>query len=109
MKKDYYEILGIDKKASKDDIKKAFHKLAHKYHPDKNSGESDKFKEVSEAYATLSDDKKRAEYDSYGRTFSDGSQGFNTQGFDFSQFQDAFNNGFGFDFGDAFGDFFSGG
>lgn len=111
MKKDYYEILGVEKKASKDDIKKAFHKLAHKFHPDKKEGDADKFKEVSEAYSILSDDKKRAEYDSYGRTFSDGSGGggFNTQDFDFSQFQDAVNNGFGFDFGDMFGDIFGGG
>ena len=111
-KKDYYEILGIEKKASKEEIKKAFHKLAHKYHPDKNSGDADKFKELSEAYSTLSDDKKRAEYDSYGRTFGSGGQGgFQGGGFDFSQFQDAFSQGgFGeFDFSDAFGDFFSGG
>jgi molecular chaperone DnaJ len=112
MKKDYYEILGIDKKASKEEIKKAFHKLAHKYHPDKGSGDADKFKELSEAYSTLSDEKKRAEYDSYGRTFGGGTTGgyggFNAQeaGFDFSQFQDAVNNGFGFDFGDMFGDVF---
>ena len=106
-KKDYYELLGVDKKASKEDIKKAFHKLAHKYHPDKGSGDAEKFKEVSEAYSTLSDDKKRAEYDSYGRTFEGGAGGFGGQGFDFSQFQDAFQNGFGFDFGDI-GDFFGG-
>ncbi len=56
-KRDYYEVLGVDKKASKDDIKKAFHKLAHKLHPDKATGDADKFKEVSEAYSILSDDK----------------------------------------------------
>ncbi len=111
-KRDYYEILGVTKGASKEEIKKAFHKLAHKYHPDKGSGDAEKFKEVSEAYSTLSDDKKRAEYDSYGRTFGAGGAGaggFNgAQGFDFSQFQDAFQNGFGFDFGDVFTDFFQG-
>jgi len=106
-KKDYYEVLGVDKKASKDDIKKAFHKLAHKYHPDKSSGDADKFKELSEAYSILSDDKKRAEYDSYGQTFG-GQGGAGFGGFDFSQFQDAFNGGMGFDMGDIFGDFFGG-
>lgn len=115
-KRDYYEILGIDKKASKEDVKKAFHKLAHKYHPDKNTGDADKFKELSEAYSILSDDKKRAEYDSYGRTFgggggAGGNGGFQGGDFDFSQFQDAFNQGGfgGFDFGEVFGDFFNGG
>ena len=108
-KRDYYEVLGVDKKASKDDIKKAFHKLAHKLHPDKATGDAEKFKEVSEAYSILSDDKKRAEFDSYGRTFQGGgggpgAGGFNG-GFDFSQFQDAFQGG-GFDFGDIFGDVF---
>ncbi|HUD02565.1 MAG TPA: J domain-containing protein [Candidatus Paceibacterota bacterium] len=111
-KRDYYEVLGVDKKASKEDIKKAFHKLAHKLHPDKAGGDADKFKEVSEAYSILSDDKKRAEFDSYGRTFSDGSAGAGgfagNANFDFSQFQDAFQNG-GFDFGDIFGDVFGGG
>lgn len=110
-KRDYYELLGVDKKASKEDIKKAFHKLAHKYHPDKKGGDADKFKEVSEAYSILSDDKKRAEYDSYGRTFSGGAGGgfggFSAGGFDFSQFQDAFSQG-GFDMGDIFSDFFAG-
>ena len=56
MSKDYYNILGVDKKASKEDIKKAFHKLAHKHHPDKNGGDDTKFKEANEAYQVLSDD-----------------------------------------------------
>ncbi len=109
-KLNYYELLGVDKKASKDDIKKAFHKLAHKYHPDKKEGDADKFKQVSEAYSVLSDDKKRAEYDSYGRVFSEGAGAGASGGadFDFSQFQDAFSQG-GFDFGDMFGDLFTGG
>ncbi len=112
-KRDYYELLGVAKGASKEEIKKAFHKLAHKFHPDKKDGDADKFKEVSEAYSILSDDKKRAEYDSYGRVFGGGAPGgngggFNAGGFDFSQFQDAFNQG-GFDMGDIFGDIFGGG
>lgn len=66
---DYYEILGVSKKADKDQIKKAYRKLALKYHPDKNSGDKDseaKFKEISEAYAVLSDPEKRKQYDTYG-------------------------------------------
>lgn len=112
-KRDYYELLGVTKSSSKEEIKKAFHKLAHKFHPDKKEGDADKFKEVSEAYSILSDDKKRAEYDSYGRVFGGGGApgggagGFNGAGFDFSQFQDAFNQG-GFDMGDIFSDFFAG-
>lgn len=115
MSKDYYETLGISKTASKDEIKKAFHKLAHKYHPDKNKGDDSKFKEVNQAYQTLSDDQKRAQYDRFG---ADGPQGFNPGaggqggfgGFDFSGFQ----NGGGVEFdmgdlGDIFGDFFGGG
>src|SRR3989338_623817 len=70
MSKDYYNILGVDKAASKEEIKKAFRNLAHKYHPDKKDGDEKKFKEANEAYSVLSDDKKRAEYDSYGRDFS---------------------------------------
>lgn len=113
-KRDYYEVLGVQKGASKEEIKKAFHKLAHKYHPDKGTGDAEKFKEVSEAYSVLGDDKKRAEYDSYGRVFggtggaSGNAGGYSAGGmnFDFSQFQDAFQNGFGFDFGDVFSDFF---
>lgn len=86
---DYYKVLGVEKKASKDEIKKAFHKLAHKYHPDKPGGDEKKFKEASEAYAVLGDEKKRAEYDAYGRTFSGSGAGpdfSGFQGFDFSQF-----------------------
>jgi len=113
--KDYYNILGVDKGASKDDIKKAFRKLAHKYYPDKKGGDESKFKEIGEAYSVLSDDKKRAEYDTYGRTSGGGGgpqqAGFDFNGFDFSNFAQG---GFGggqteFDLGDIFGDFFGGG
>src|SRR5580698_6681862 len=110
--KNYYDILGIQKGASEDDIKKAFRKLAQKYHPDKKGGDEAKFKEVSEAYAVLSDKKKRAEYDTYGRTFAGGNpggQGFG--GFDFSNFQGfqgANGQAFEFDLGDIFGDIFGG-
>jgi molecular chaperone DnaJ len=110
MAKDYYQILGVDKKASKDEIKKAFRNLAHKYHPDKKSGDDSKFKEINEAYSILSDEKKRAEYDrfgSIGNGFQGGANGFN--GFDFSQFTQGGNGGFEFDFGDIFGDIFNGG
>lgn len=111
--KDYYNILGIEKNASKDDIKKAFRKLASQYHPDKKTGNETKFKEISEAYAVLGDEKKRAEYDAYGHAFqgagpnggfggfnwSQGAQGFNGQGFEFD-INDIFEN-----FGDMFGGF----
>ena len=109
MNKDYYNILGVEKKASKEDIKKAFRKLAHKYHPDKKDGDESKFKEVNEAYSVLSDDKKRAEYDSYGHVFSGNGGGPQGGGFDFSGFQAAGAQGFEFDLGDLFGDFFGGG
>lgn len=108
MKKDYYKILGIEKNASQDEVKKAFRKLAHKYHPDKEDGNEAKFKELSEAYGVLSDEKKRAEYNAYGRTFNESNGGpdhGNTGGFDFSGFQ----NGVEFDLGDIFSDFFGGG
>jgi len=106
MAKDYYEILGVDRKASKDELKKAFHKLAHKYHPDKKEGDEAKFKEVNEAYQVLSDDAKRSQYDTYGSAGPGpqgggfggfGGQGFGAQGFD------------GVDLGDIFNDFFGGG
>ncbi len=110
MAKDYYNVLGVDKKASQDDIKKAFRKLAHKYHPDKSGGDEAKFKEVSEAYAVLSDDKRRREYDAYGQSFPGGPSAGSGQnpfgGFDFSQFQSQ--GGVEFDFGDIFSDIFGG-
>ncbi|MCI5108224.1 MAG: DnaJ domain-containing protein [Candidatus Pacebacteria bacterium] len=96
MTKDYYKILGVEKNASPDEIKKAFRKMAHKYHPDKKDGDEKKFKEVNEAYTVLSDQKKRAEYDNYGQTFGDG--------FDFSGFQ----GGVDFDLGDILEGFFGG-
>ncbi|MFZ3019993.1 MAG: DnaJ C-terminal domain-containing protein [Minisyncoccia bacterium] len=113
MSKDYYKILGVDKKATKDDIKKAFRKLAHEYHPDKKGGSAEKFKEASEAYSVLSDDNKRAQYDMMGSGNFQG--GFNgAQGFDFSQFAQQFGSQFSqggmeFDMGDLFGDLFGGG
>ena len=114
MAKDYYNVLGVDKKASQDDIKKAFRKLAHKYHPDKSGGDEAKFKEVSEAYAVLGDEKKRREYDTYGQAFPGGAPGAGQGGFggpfggfDFSQFQQGFGGGGAeFDMGDIFGDIF---
>lgn len=115
MAKDYYKILGVTKTASKDEIKKAFHKLAHKYHPDKNTGNEAQFKEVNEAYQVLSNDKKRAEYDMYGNVFQGGNAGqgggfnqANWNDFDFSGFTGG-GQGFEFDLGDIFGDFFNGG
>ena len=111
--KDYYQILGVEKGASQDEIKKAFRKMAHKFHPDKEGGNEAMFKEASEAYSILSDDKKRAEYDSYGRVFNGGAGpaggqgGFNPNdfGFDFSGFANGQQD---FDLGDIFGDIFGG-
>lgn len=116
MAKDYYQILGIDRKASKDEVKRAFRTLAHKHHPDKKGGDEAKFKEINEAYTVLSDEKKRAEYDAYGRVFPGGQgpghgadQNGGFGGFDFSQFTQG-GNGFGdMNFGDIFSDFFGGG
>ncbi len=111
--KDYYQILGVSRDASLEEIKKAFRKLAHKYHPDKEGGDEEKFKEINEAYQVLSDEKKRRQYDQFGRTFEGAEAGGGFQGFgDFADFfrQGNFQgNGFGFDFGDIFSDFFSGG
>ena len=104
MAKDLYEILGVSKNASDDEIKKAYRKLAHKYHPDKIGGDAEKFKEINAAYQVLSDKSKRAQYDQYGQTFENsggGGQGFGGGfgGFDF--------NGQGFNFGEGFEDIFS--
>lgn len=115
MSKDYYKTLGVNKGASKDEIKKAFHKLAHAHHPDKNKGDDTKFKEINEAYQVLSDDKKRASYDQFGS--ADGPQGFGGfgggqgggfGGFDFSGGQGGVEFDMG-NLGDIFGDFFGGG
>ena len=100
---DYYSTLGITKTASKDDIKKAYRKLAHQFHPDKSGGDEGKFKEINEAYQVLSDDQKRAEYDRYGRVFSGGQNpaGSGQDGFNFD-----FGEGAGFgDFSEIFEDF----
>ena len=106
MAKDYYKILGVDKSASTDEIKKAFRTLAHKYHPDKTGGDDAKFKEANEAYQVLGDAQKRAKYDQFGSAAFDGSAGSGGQGFggfDFSGFQNA--GGFE-DLGEMFGDLF---
>lgn len=72
MPADYYDILGVSRSATQDEIKKAYRKLAHKHHPDKGGGDEEKFKEINNAYETLNDTKKRAQYDQYGHAF-DGS------------------------------------
>jgi molecular chaperone DnaJ len=80
--KDYYKILGVSRDASKEEIKKAYRKLAHKYHPDKKGGNEKKFKEINEAYQVLSDDRKRRQYDAFGTVSGDQDFG----GFDFRDF-----------------------
>lgn len=114
-KRDYYEILGVSKTASADEIKKAFRKLAVKYHPDKEGGDETKFKEANEAYEVLKDAQKRQRYDQFGHAGVGGSSGggyaggnpfegfggFNGQGFEFN-----FGDG---GLGDIFGQFFGGG
>jgi molecular chaperone DnaJ len=77
MPKDYYKILGVEKSASPEEIKKAYYRLAHEYHPDKKGGDEAKFKEVNEAYQTLSDKDKKAQYDQFGTTFNNAQGGFN--------------------------------
>ena len=104
-KRDYYEVLGVDKSADEAAIKKAYRALAKKYHPDANPGDAEaekKFKEASEAYAVLSDPEKKRQYDQYGHSAFDGGMG-GAGGFDFS------GTDFGDIFGDIFGDFFGGG
>lgn len=91
MSKDYYKVLGVEKGASEEEIKKAYRKLAHKYHPDKSGGDEGKFKEINEAYQVLSNKQKRAQYDRFGSSF-DGQNAGGFGGFDFSQ------GGFGFGF-----------
>ena len=98
-KRDYYEVLGVDKNATEADIKSAFRKLAKKYHPDvsKEPDAAEKFKEAQEAYAVLSDPQKRSQYDQFGHAAFE--QGAGGAGFDFGDF----------DFSDIFGDLFGGG
>ena len=108
MSKDYYNILGVSKNASGEEIKKAFRKLAHEHHPDKQSGNEEKFKEINEAYQTLGNEQKRKQYDQFGQGFSGGGpaggqgfggfqdfsrgnpfgQGFSSQNFNFGDFED---------------------
>ncbi|MDD6305358.1 MAG: molecular chaperone DnaJ [Clostridiales bacterium] len=104
-KRDYYEVLGVSKTASDDEIKKAFRAMAKKYHPDMHPGDKEaeeKFKEAQEAYAVLSDADKRRQYDQFGHAAFDGTGG-GAGGFDFSGMD------MGDIFGDIFGDFFGGG
>lgn len=109
-KQDYYELLGVSRTAKADEIKKAYRKLAMKYHPDKNQGDKEaekKFKEVSEAYEVLKDDQKRAAYDRMGHAAFDGSMGgggggFHPGGFDFQA------SGFGNIFDEMFSEFMGG-
>ena len=119
MAKDYYEILGVSKNAPKDEIKKAYRRLAHKYHPDKGSGDDTKFKEVNEAYQVLSNDSKRQQYDTYGRVYEGAGAG-SQPGWDFSgfsqgggpfagwDFSSAGQEGAEFDLNDIFDNFFGG-
>jgi molecular chaperone DnaJ len=111
--KDYYQILGLQKGATKDEVKKAFRKLAALYHPDKKTGDEEKYKEITEAYAVLGDDKRKAEYDSYGHAFNGGGgQAGGFGGFNWADFagQQGFNGqGFEFDISDIFENFGFGG
>lgn len=105
-KRDYYEVLGVNKSAGEDEIKKAYRSLAKKYHPDMNPGDKEaevKFKEVNEAYAVLSDSEKRSKYDRFGHDAFDPTSGGGGYG-GFSGF-----SGADFDFGDIFSSFFGGG
>ena len=107
-KRDYYEVLGVQKGASTDDIKKAYRKLAMKYHPDRNPDDKaaeEKFKEAAEAYEVLSDEEKRSRYDQFGFAGVDPNYGAGQGGYGsgFGGFGD-----FG-DLGDLFGSFFGGG
>lgn len=105
-KRDYYEVLGVDKNSDDATIKKAYRQLAKKYHPDMNPGDAEaekKFKEASEAYAVLSDPEKKRQYDQFGHAAFDGGMGGGAGGFDFSGMD------MGDIFGDIFGDFFGGG
>lgn len=105
-KRDYYEVLGVDKSASADEIKKAYRKLAVKYHPDKNPGDKEaeeKFKEAAEAYSILSDPDKKAKYDQFGHAGVDGAAPDFSGGF--GNLNDILNDLFGGAFGGGFSGF----
>ena len=107
MKRDYYEVLGVTKNSSADEIKKAYRKVAMQFHPDRNPGDKaaeEKFKEAAEAYEILSDADKRAQYDRYGHAGLNNNNrgGFGSTEDIFSQFGDIFGE-------DIFGSFFGGG
>lgn len=112
MPKDYYQVLGVARNATKEEIKKAYRALAHKYHPDKGGDEA-RFKELNEAYQVLADDRKRSQYDQFGRVFEGG--GAHQGGFEWpGGFRVDFGEGGAgnfadFDFSDVFEDFFGGG
>jgi molecular chaperone DnaJ len=106
MKKDYYDILGVSKTASLDEIKKAYKKLALKYHPDRNPGNKEaeeKFKEAAEAYSVVSDTEKRARYDQFGHAGTNGSGGFNANNVNMDDIFEGFGDIFGSIFGGAAG------
>lgn len=107
-KRDYYEVLGVSKNASADEVKKAYRKLAVQYHPDKNPGDAsaeEKFKEAAEAYEVLSNPEKKQRYDQFGHSGMGGAGGFGGGGMNMD---DIFSN-FGDIFGSAFGGGFGGG
>ncbi len=117
MAKDYYKVLGVAQNATKEDIKKAYRGLAHKFHPDKG-GDEQRFKEINEAYRVLSNEPMRAQYDQFGRVFEGGGAGPQQGGFewpggfrfDFGGLSEEGGRGFGdFDFSEVFEDFFTGG
>jgi len=106
MEKDYYQILGLQKGASKDEVKKAFRKKAAEHHPDKKTGNEEKYKEVTEAYSVLGDEKKKAEYDTYGQSFNGAGGGGNPFGGGGNPFGQG---GMEFDMNDIFSQFGFGG
>jgi len=113
MSKDYYSTLGVDKKASQDEIKKAFRKKAHEHHPDKGNGDEAKFKEINEAYQTLGNKEKRAQYDQFGSTFNSGGMGGQQGGFggnwqDFARASGSAQDFNGINLEDLMGDLFGG-
>lgn len=111
-KRDYYEVLGVDKNASADEIKKAYRKKAIQYHPDKNPGDKEaeeKFKEAAEAYEVLSDPQKKQRYDQFGHAGMGGAGGFSGSNMNMEDIFSMFGDVFGGHFGGGFSDFFGGG